>query len=339
MAPYYYACNVFVLPSINGAESFGQVQLEAMACGKPVISCKIGTGVEYINQQNKTGFLVKPKNSKALAKAINKIINDQELATKLGKNGKKRVDKMFSIGTTARETLKIYHDIIRGGKMKIENNPQVESKHYFNRNYDTLGRFISYFYQIESILKTNSNKILEIGVGNKIVNNYLKNLGLNVECCDFDSNLKPDKVGDIRKLPFKDSQFDTVVAFEVVEHIPFADFEKSLSELYRVSRKNVIISMPYSCMAFEVVTKLSIAYFRPLLRFLFRIPYFFIKIELNEKNKEHYWAMGRKNYPKRRIKKKIRKYFSIIREFQPLLNSQHYFFILEKKNIRGLNNT
>lgn len=75
--PYYYsAANVFVLPSINRAEAFGLVALEAMACGTPVITTELGTGTSYHNVSGKTGLVVPPKNSKALAEAIKQICEE-----------------------------------------------------------------------------------------------------------------------------------------------------------------------------------------------------------------------------------------------------------------------
>jgi len=78
-------------------------------------------------------------------------------------------------------------------------------KYYFN-NYVDFDRFISYFYQIDSILKLNPKSVLEVGVGNKTEYNYLKQSGLNLVSCDFNRNLNPDKVGAIRYLLFEELQ-------------------------------------------------------------------------------------------------------------------------------------
>ena len=105
---------------------------------------------------------------------------------------------------------------------------QVSKEHYNIKEYDTTYRFISYFHQIEETLRTNPRTVLEVGVGNKIVSNYLREYGVKVKTCDFDKGLKPDVVADVRKLPFRDREFDTVIAFEVLEHLPFEDFETAL---------------------------------------------------------------------------------------------------------------
>ena len=65
-------CDFFVLPSLY--ENFGIVLIEAMACGKPVITTSSGGQVEFINESN--GLLVKPKDVKALANAIKFMLDN-----------------------------------------------------------------------------------------------------------------------------------------------------------------------------------------------------------------------------------------------------------------------
>lgn len=202
---------------------------------------------------------------------------------------------------------------------------QVSKKHYFKR-YDSLKRFVSYFYQINSVIQTNPETILEIGIGNKTVSNYLKNIGFQITTCDFDKSLQPDIVADIRNLPFKADSFDTILACQVLEHIPFDSVEKALSELKRISKKNVIISIPYARAYIENILKIILPFFERQLHFSVKIPWLSKTIS----NNEHYWEMGAKNYPKKKIKKLIKKHFKIRKEFQPILNSNRYFFILEK---------
>jgi hypothetical protein len=53
--------------------------------------------------------------------------------------------------------------------------PQVEPAHYL-KSYDTKGRFISYWHQIDEIFKLSPENVLEIGIGNRFVSDYLKKL-------------------------------------------------------------------------------------------------------------------------------------------------------------------
>lgn len=92
-----HACDVFVLPSITPNEAFGLVQVEAMACGKPVISCQISSGVPFVNQDGVTGLVVSPSDANALAQAIYRITSDPTLARRLGDAGRRRAHAEFAL--------------------------------------------------------------------------------------------------------------------------------------------------------------------------------------------------------------------------------------------------
>lgn len=114
MVRFLHACDLLVLPSITRNEAFGVVQLEAMACGKPVVSTRLETGVEYVNQHGKTGLIVPPGDSKALAEAIDGLLRNEELRRKMGAEGRKRVAKKFTKERMAQETLKLYEEVLAG---------------------------------------------------------------------------------------------------------------------------------------------------------------------------------------------------------------------------------
>lgn len=210
--------------------------------------------------------------------------------------------------------------------------PQVSSKEYFKQNYDGFERFVSYFYQIDATQKVADpgSKILEIGKGNGFFSDYIKKLGFQVTTCDFDKALNPDVVADVRKLPFPDNSFDVVTIFEVLEHIPFEDFPAALEELKRVSRKNVIISVPYKSSYFEIVFRFPFArtiFKRAFLDLCLRIPLIFGGFE---KSGQHYWEIDLWKTSLRRVRHVIKKTFKIDKEISPVLNHYHHFFILRK---------
>ncbi len=212
------------------------------------------------------------------------------------------------------------------------------SKKYDSKKYDSMIRFLSYFYQIDIIRDINPDTILEIGIGNKTTANYLKNNGFNVTTCDIDEDLCPDYTADIRKLPFKDKTYDLIAAFEIIEHIPWDDVHKALSEIHRVSKKYAIISIPYSSADFEII--ITFPFIKRILnrRFLdifFRIPFLKRKGKLWSSN--HHWEMGRKGYPPKKIRRNLEQYFKIVEEIRPVLVSGHHFFVLEKKRLKNFN--
>ena len=92
----YYSADLFVLTPINiknNFEGFGQVYLEASACGKPVIGT-YGCGAEDAVVDGITGLLVPQNDIEKTAEAILKLLDNPELAGKLGENGKKRAQEM-----------------------------------------------------------------------------------------------------------------------------------------------------------------------------------------------------------------------------------------------------
>lgn len=91
-------CEVFVLPSRS--EPFGIVLIEAMACGKPVVATTAG-GIPEIVQNEVNGILVEPDNSKALAQAIDRVLEDEILQMRLATKGLKTAREQFNFAHTA----------------------------------------------------------------------------------------------------------------------------------------------------------------------------------------------------------------------------------------------
>ena len=81
---------ILVLPSISNSEAFGMVLIEAMACGVPVIGTRIGGLPDTINDQV-DGLIVAPRDARALAEAITRLIEDPSLATELSENAYQKV--------------------------------------------------------------------------------------------------------------------------------------------------------------------------------------------------------------------------------------------------------
>ena len=97
---------IFVLPSIS--EGLSIATIEAMALGKPVIVTDSG-GPKEIVENEKTGLIVPPKDSRAIAESVIRLISDKAYASTLGMNGKAAVRKKFGIN----ENIDRYVDLYR----------------------------------------------------------------------------------------------------------------------------------------------------------------------------------------------------------------------------------
>ncbi|MCX6695312.1 MAG: glycosyltransferase [Candidatus Altiarchaeota archaeon] len=112
---YYAACDVFVLPSITRQEAFGLVLVEAMSCGKPVVSTNF-SGMPYV--VGDAGILVKPKDAIALKEALSKILSDDRLGSGLGVLGRMRVEELFNREVVCKRILDVYMEVSNRIKTK-----------------------------------------------------------------------------------------------------------------------------------------------------------------------------------------------------------------------------
>jgi len=124
LVPLYTQATLFVCPSVY--EPFGIINLEAMACGTPVVASAVG-GIKEVVVPEKTGLLVhfvprgktdfEPKDpeqfARDLAEAVNSLLDDPERREKMGARSRDRVEHFFSWTSIARRTCDFYWDLIQ----------------------------------------------------------------------------------------------------------------------------------------------------------------------------------------------------------------------------------
>ena len=106
---YLNASDIFVFPSLS--EGMPNSLLEAMACGLPVIASKIG-GVVDVVEDGRSGILFEPGDISGLASAMIRLLNDNELRLRLGKEARKRIVDSFSIDRIADEYIRLYERLL-----------------------------------------------------------------------------------------------------------------------------------------------------------------------------------------------------------------------------------
>jgi glycosyltransferase involved in cell wall biosynthesis len=109
----FVASRMFVLPSVTPAEAFGYVQLEAMACSTAVISTSVPTGVPWVNE---TGVVVPPNDVEALRHAIERLVADPELTSRLGALGEARARTNFSMRAMGDRFVAVCRELARTGR-------------------------------------------------------------------------------------------------------------------------------------------------------------------------------------------------------------------------------
>jgi len=105
------AIDVFCLPSHLRSEAFGLAQVEAMACGKPVVSCDLDTGVPYVNRHCETGLIVPPASPPALAGALNELLSSHDLRRRLGAAGRRRAAAEFDRSLMLERLAAVYDEL------------------------------------------------------------------------------------------------------------------------------------------------------------------------------------------------------------------------------------
>ena len=140
---YYKACDIFVLPSHLRSEAFGLVQLEAMSCGKPVISTKLKTGTSFVNINNKTGLTVKPDNVNELTNAIQYLLQNPEIRKGMGQSGLDRAMHLFSADKMVDSILNLYHEVLEKKKKKGFISVKQDIKHDQDKRRIKIVRVVS----------------------------------------------------------------------------------------------------------------------------------------------------------------------------------------------------
>ena len=204
------------------------------------------------------------------------------------------------------------------------------NRHYTNLDYLSRSRWASFYVQIKETVNPKPANVLEICKGFGLLSFVVRGIGTDIKTLDVDHKLKPDFIGDVRRIPLKANSFDVVTCFQVLEHLPFSDFKIALLQMKRVSKKYILLFLPepYSTFVYFGAKLIPFIPKLELFRKFAMSDRFFPKFGLNS---PHYWEIGRKGVSYQKVEKCITAcQLKIIKSFYPKENLYHHVFVLSK---------
>lgn len=206
---------------------------------------------------------------------------------------------------------------------------QVDKSHYEFGKYMHKRRWASMWHQLDEVIKLNPERVLEVGPGPGLFKAAAGVMGVRVETLDLDPELEPDHVASVFDMPFADSAFDVVCAFQVLEHLPFERSQEAFQEMARVANKAVVISLP------DAATRWPMSFHVPMIGAVkFSIPKPRLAAPRHEFDGEHYWEINKAGYPLKRVTDAFLNAgpVRLARTFRVHEHAYHRFFVFEKRN-------
>lgn len=156
--------------------------------------------------------------------------------------------------------------------MKTQKQSGVEYKFSadWTRKLESRKHWDYYWHQqklMEGLIAPGEHDVLEVGVGSGFAANYMKSKGFSVTTLDIDEDKAPDIVANVVTYDFP-RRYAAVLAFEILEHIPFEEFQRLVAKLPRIASRYAFVSLPRN-----VISLLELSIKVPKLREVrFRLP-------------------------------------------------------------------
>lgn len=194
-----------------------------------------------------------------------------------------------------------------------------------------LERLHSFRHQLVCALASRPKRVLVVGKGDGLVIDLLKRAEIDVVTLDIDPTLEPDVLASVESIPLPDDSFDVSVCCEVLEHLPFSQLSICLSELSRVTRTRLVMSVP------DIRRFLSLRLSIPKIQIDWQlsIPKFRVGKVSPERFAAcpHYWEIGFEGSGYRTVKRVIeRAGWRIIQSRRVSDLAWHCFFYCQKRH-------
>lgn len=199
---------------------------------------------------------------------------------------------------------------------------QVNKSHYAFERYMTKARWASVWHQIDEVSQLKPENVLEIGPGLGVFKKVASAFDIAVETLDLDPELNPDHLGSATALPFEDSAYDVVCAFQMLEHLPYEKSLQAFKEMARVSKRHIVISLPDAKTMWPYRVHIPKFGGHDIL-----IPKPIFRLRNHHFDGEHYWEINKIGFELRQIVNDFSKHAQLIKTYRVPENPYHRFFI------------
>ncbi|MBU6281738.1 methyltransferase domain-containing protein [bacterium] len=200
---------------------------------------------------------------------------------------------------------------------------QVPASRYAFDGYMTKGRWCSFWHQASLVSACGPREMLEVGVGNGLMGFLCRGMGIHYRSVDPAEDLGPDIVASVQRIPLPDRVVDLACAFQVLEHLPYEEARLGFRELCRVSRRDVLLSLPHARWGLSMILSMPIlGTFRAVAPS--PLP------PLGKMIPSHRWEIGRPGFPLRRIVADFGSEARLLKTFRVPENPYHQFFHFER---------
>jgi hypothetical protein len=105
---------------------------------------------------------------------------------------------------------------------------------------------MSFWYQLTEIMRLDVQRVLEVGIGPRVVTGVLRELGKEIKTADINPALAPDYLVPVQRLSsvVPPDSFDLVLCARVLHHVPLEELDAALAELHKVTRRHAVLTLP-----------------------------------------------------------------------------------------------
>lgn len=205
----------------------------------------------------------------------------------------------------------------------LEREKNLDREIYYSDNYFSYNQLWSFVEQIHHIRQFYPQRLIEIGVGNGFVSTFFRGMGVEVKTFDVNPNLMPDIVAPLQELAnfVEPKEFDLISCCEVLEHMPFEEFESAIINFSSLAN-NLYLTLPVYGKHIGVGGLIQLPKFRRWFGAWWRLPFRWGQIP-----DMHFWEIDHEQRTsKKEVIKLLGKYYRKIEAGYFKANPYHRFF-------------